>query len=87
MSQVNLSYNSDAEAALLGNLLQYPESIQDCLDMNLQVIDFFDEKHQLIYKTIVAMDAENEKCDLVQFRYQAQTDKTLEDEIINDMQY
>lgn len=78
MSQVNLSYNSDAEAALLGNLLQYPESIQDCLDMNLQVIDFFDEKHQLIYKTIVAMDAENEKCDIVTLSNRLNLNKSLD---------
>ena len=65
MAQVDLTYNSDAEAALLGNLLQYPESIQDCLDMNLQPKDFYDKKNQVVYNTILAMEEDNESCDIV----------------------
>lgn len=65
MAQVNLSYNSDAEASLLGNLIQYPESIQDCLDMNLLADDFYDKKNQIVYKTIIGMDEANEHCDIV----------------------
>lgn len=65
MAQVNLSYNSDAEAALLGNLLQYSESIQDCLDMNLQANDFYETKNQLVYNAILSMDEANESCDII----------------------
>lgn len=67
MPQVNLPYNSEAEASLLGNLLQYKEAIQECLDMNLSPNDFFIEKHKDIYRTILSMNRDNEEMDLLTF--------------------
>lgn len=73
MSQVSLPYNSDAEASLLGNLLQYKTTIQECLDLNLLPEDFFIEKHRNIYKTILSMNQNNEATDVITFLDKLQT--------------
>ena len=65
MTQINLPYNSDAEASLLGNLLQYKAAIQDCYDLNLEPEDFYVEKNRYIYQTILSMSSENEAVNLI----------------------
>ena len=65
MPQINLPYNSDAEASLLGNLLQYKTAIQECLDLNLEPEDFYVEKHKNIYQTILSMSNNNEATDII----------------------
>ena len=65
MTQINLPYNSNAEASLLGNLLQYKGAIQDCFDLNLEPEDFYVEKNRYIYQTILSMSSENEAIDLI----------------------
>ena len=65
MTQINLPYNSNAEASLLGNLLQYKAAIQDCFDLNLEPEDFYVEKNRYIYQTILSMSSQNEAVDLI----------------------
>lgn len=65
MNQINLPYNSNAEASLLGNLLQYKDAIQDCLDYNLEPNDFYVEKNRHIYQTILTMSGNNEATDII----------------------
>lgn len=78
MAQTSLPYNSDAEASLLGNLLQYKTAIQDCLDLNLDPDDFYVEKHQHIYKTILSMSNNNEATDLITLLDRLETLNILE---------
>lgn len=78
MPQINLPYNSDAEASLLGNLLQYKNAIQDCLDLNLDPEDFYVEKHQHIYRTILTMSNNNEATDLITILDRLETLNLLE---------
>lgn len=63
MNQNNLPYNSDAEAALLGNILQYKTAIQDCIELNLEPDDFYIEKHKIIYETALNMFNIGDKID------------------------
>ena len=65
MTQINLPYNSNAEASLLGNLLQFKGAIQNCFDLNLEPEDFYVEKNRYIYKTILSMSSNNEAVDLI----------------------
>ena len=65
MNQNNLPYNSDAEAALLGNILQYKTAIQDCIELNLEPSDFYIEKHKIIYETALNMFNVGDKIDLI----------------------
>lgn len=65
MSEINIPYNPEAEAALLGNLLQYKNAMQDCFDVNIQKDDFYLEKNKIIYSIIYNLYESNTAIDPV----------------------
>lgn len=48
-----LPYSQDAEIALLGTLLVYPESVDRIREYNLQVDDFYNTEHKQIFQKMI----------------------------------
>lgn len=60
----NVPASIESEAALLGSILLYPQTVQKVFDENLLVSDFFDERHKKIFSAILSLQAENKPVEL-----------------------
>ncbi|MBX0310578.1 MAG: replicative DNA helicase, partial [Sulfurihydrogenibium sp.] len=59
-----LPYDEDAERAILGSLIVYPEIIDSVLT-KLKIDDFYLQKHKIIYETIIDLFNQNKPLGLI----------------------
>lgn len=65
MSQKVIPYSIEAEESLLGNILLYPESLQETMEAGITSEDFYLEKHKRIFSMVSSMYENREKVDIV----------------------
>lgn len=64
MTQKTLPHNTNAEKAVLASCLMAPEAAFEALGL-LSPADFYSERHQLIFKAVSALVAENKSVDVL----------------------
>ena len=65
MSNKVMPYSIEAEESLLGNIILYADAMRQTVDAAMTADDFYLEKHQIIYKMMMAMYENKEKVDTV----------------------
>ena len=66
----NVPASIEAEEALLGSILLYPQTQTLVFDEALQISDFFDEKHKKIYDAISELQKQQNPIDAQLLGYQ-----------------
>ena len=64
MSNKVMPYSIEAEESLLGNIILYADAMRQTVDAAMTADDFYLEKHQIIYKMMMAMYENKEKVEL-----------------------
>jgi len=65
MSNKSIPYSLEAEKALLGNMILYPESVQEALDAGVTSNAFYLDKHKSIFSVMSSMVDKKEKIDAI----------------------
>lgn len=65
MPDKTIPYSIEAEQSLLGNIILYPESLQETMEAAIVSEDFYLDKHRRIFSIIASMYEAREKVDIV----------------------
>lgn len=65
MPDKTIPYSIEAEQSLLGNILLYPDSLQETMEAAIVSEDFYLDKHRRIFSIIASMYEAREKVDVV----------------------
>ena len=65
MTQKIMPYSIETEESLLGNILLYPETMQEAVESDVTEEDFYLDKHRKIFTVMVNMYRNHEKIDTV----------------------
>lgn len=60
-----IPYSLEAEEALLGNIMLYPDCLRECVDTGVESDDFYLDKHKKIYSIMLSMYENKEKVDAI----------------------